>query len=109
MKKKNSFTETLKLLPVCWQNICIDFGSKFGDIDSALGQATFLVNLAMTLAGLVAVIVLIYGGITFITAGGDPEKIEKGNTTILSAIAGLVVILIARLIIVFVLEKVIGA
>jgi cytochrome bd-type quinol oxidase subunit 2 len=48
------------------------------------------------LAFIVAVIFIMLGGYTIITAGGSTEKVETGKRWILYAIVGLVVILIAE-------------
>lgn len=41
----------------------------------------------------VAVIALIYGGVQYITAGGEAEKAERGKKTIIGAIIGLLIII----------------
>lgn len=42
--------------------------------------------------GSITVIVLIYGGILYLSSGGDVEKAEKGKKTLIGAIIGLIVI-----------------
>lgn len=51
-----------------------------------------LVNIVLVGVGLVAVIYLIWGGVTYVTAGGDAEKASKGRITITNAIIGIVII-----------------
>lgn len=51
------------------------------------------VALAIVLGGLLAVFFIFYGGIQFITSGGDEEKSKKAISTIRSAIIGLLVII----------------
>jgi hypothetical protein len=53
-------------------------------------------NILQLLAFIVAVIFIMLGGYTIITAGGSTEKVETGKRWILYAIVGLVVILIAE-------------
>lgn len=43
----------------------------------------------------IGVIVLIIGGITYMTAGGDPEKAKKGRQLIINAIIGLAIVFAA--------------
>jgi hypothetical protein len=50
-------------------------------------------------AGIIAVIYLIYGGILYITAGGDAEKATKGRTALVNAIIGIVIIALAIMIV----------
>lgn len=45
--------------------------------------------------GILAVIVLIYGGLAYITAGGDAEKSEKGKKAIIGAIIGIVIVMLS--------------
>lgn len=61
-----------------------------------------LVNWVLILAGAIAVIYLIYGGILYITAGGDAEKATKGRTAVINAVIGIVIILLAVIIVTWV-------
>ncbi len=47
----------------------------------------------------IAVIILIYGGVTLITAGGSEEKIKKGKNALWQAVWGLLIVFAAWLII----------
>ena len=49
-------------------------------------------NVALTLAAIIAVIALVIAGFRYITAAGDESKAEKAKHAILYAIIGLVVI-----------------
>lgn len=51
-----------------------------------------IVDIILIVVGLIAVMYLIYGGITYVTAGGDAEKAGKGRTTITNAIIGIIII-----------------
>ena len=66
----------------------------------------FVINVAFGLAGLVAVIYLIVGGFRYVTSGGNPDTVELAKGTILNAIIGLIVILIAFLIVQFILRAI---
>jgi Type IV secretion system pilin len=57
-------------------------------------------------AGIVAVIFVIVGGIKYIFSGGDSSATSSAKNTILYALVGLVVAVLAREIIMFVLGKV---
>lgn len=59
-----------------------------------------VVGYALGLAGIVLFIMLLIGGFSFITSGGDPKAAEGAKKTITSAIIGLIVILISYLILV---------
>ncbi len=53
------------------------------------------VNIFLLFAGILAAIYLIYGGVLYITAGGDAEKATKGRTAVINAIIGIVIILLS--------------
>ena len=53
--------------------------------------ANFLFTIAIPLCG----ILILVGGFQLMTAAGDPEKVSKGKKTLLYAVIGFVVILLA--------------
>lgn len=57
--------------------------------------ATTIIDWILSIAGLLAVIYLIYAGIVYITAGGNPDAAKKGQQGIINAVIGLVVIALA--------------
>ncbi|MFA6493386.1 MAG: pilin [Patescibacteria group bacterium] len=61
-----------------------------------------VVTTVLWFAGMLAVVYLIYGGILYITAGGDAEKATKGRTALVNAIIGIVIILLALVIVSYV-------
>ena len=52
--------------------------------------------------GIIAVIVVIYGGILYTTSAGDPGKTKKAKDTIMYGLIGLVIALLAYTIVLFV-------
>ncbi|MCA9327583.1 hypothetical protein KDA14_03585, partial [Candidatus Saccharibacteria bacterium] len=65
-----------------------------------------VINIFSVIVGVVAVIMIIYGGFRYITSGGDSGKITNAKNTIIYALIGLVVVALAQFIVKFVLEKV---
>ncbi|MGB2762556.1 MAG: hypothetical protein WBC21_03390 [Minisyncoccales bacterium] len=63
------------------------------ELDEALVNIT---NFMFWLLMAVAVIFLIAAGISFITAGGDPEKVKKARDYVLYALIGVVVGVMAK-------------
>jgi heme/copper-type cytochrome/quinol oxidase subunit 2 len=51
-----------------------------------------IVNIILILAGIVAVIYLIIGGVQYITSQGDEDKAATAKNTVLFAVIGLIVI-----------------
>jgi hypothetical protein len=60
---------------------------------------TNIINWILWLAGALVVIYLIYGGIVYITAAGNEEKVKAGKSILLNAIIGIVIILICLLVV----------
>ena len=58
------------------------------------------------IAGLAAVIMIIVGAFRFVTSSGDAQKAASARTTILSAVIGLVIIVLAQAILTFIVNKV---
>lgn len=61
-----------------------------------------VVKSALAFAGIVLFILLIVGGLKYITSGGDPKAAEGAQKTITYAIGGLVLILLSYLILVLI-------
>ena len=84
-------------------NISINLptGSQFSNV-SRWTPSTLIaagVNLILVLAGLIAFIWLLWGGLQWILAGGDKEGTEKARKRITAALIGLVVVFSAYAII----------
>ncbi len=54
-----------------------------------------VLNTVVGLAGLIAVIFMVIGGILIITSGGDEDKSKKGKGYVTYGIVGLVIVIIA--------------
>lgn len=82
------------------------------DVDAGSGTITDtitkIVNFFSAIVGIVAVIMIIYGGFKYISSGGDSGNVTSAKNTIIYAVIGLVVVAMAQFIVQFVLGKVIG-
>ncbi|HUC87492.1 MAG TPA: pilin [Candidatus Saccharimonadales bacterium] len=67
-----------------------------------------IIDTLFIVAGAVAVLIMVIGGIRYITSTGDSKRIQAAKDTILYAIMGLVVVILARAIVGFVLGNVTG-
>lgn len=66
---------------------------EWGTAVPLIGMA--VIEMLTRIAGLIAVGFLIWGGIQYTTSQGEPEGINNAKSTILNAIAGLVIALVA--------------
>ena len=64
-----------------------------------------VINLLSLIVGIVAVIMIIIGGLKYITSSGDSNNVSSAKNTILYAIVGLVIVALAQVIVRFVLNK----
>jgi hypothetical protein len=64
-----------------------------------------VINIFSLVVGIVAVIMIIIGGLKYITSGGDSGNVTGAKNTILYAVIGLVVVALAQFIVKFVLGK----
>jgi hypothetical protein len=62
-----------------------------------------IVNIALFIIGAIAVIMLIYGGIRYTISGGDAKNVTAAKDTILYAVVGIVVAILAYAIVNFVI------
>ena len=56
---------------------------------------TAILNAVIGILGLVCVVVMIIGGINYMTSAGDAGKVKKGKDTILYGLIGLVICVLA--------------
>jgi hypothetical protein len=63
------------------------------------------IDLFSLVVGIIAVIMIIIGGVKYITSGGDAGNVTGAKNTILYAIIGLIVVALAQTIVYFVLDK----
>lgn len=71
-------------------------------VSEAIGNVTSILALV---AGIISVIYVVVGGFKYITSNGDSSAIATAKSTIIYALVGLVVALMARPLINFVLGK----
>ena len=77
---------------LCFAGVCNPFTLPFNTVG---GIFSALLPFIFTLAGMVALVFLIWGGIRYMTARGDPKATDAARSTITSAVVGLLVILFA--------------
>ncbi|MBQ2672901.1 hypothetical protein IJG01_02950 [Candidatus Saccharibacteria bacterium] len=83
--------------------------NEVGDGNSDLtGNITTILNAVIGVLGIVAVIVIILGGVQYMTSTGESGKVKKAKDTILYGIIGLVVCVLAFAIVNFVIANILG-
>lgn len=71
------------------------------EIQAVLSNIT---NIILFAVGIVSVVMLVWGGIRYITSGGDSKKVTDAKNTILYAVVGLIIALLSYSIVNFVIS-----
>lgn len=87
-------------------NFASSTGLGAGDLRDTIGS---IINVALGFLGIVAVVIILIGGFTWMTAGGNDEKVGEAKKWIFSGIIGLAIILSAYAIAKYVLENLVSA
>ena len=84
-------------------SVCSDFNS--GN-DTTMGNFwSNVIGTMLMVIGILAVIVIIYGGLTYITSAGKSDQVTRAKNIIIYAVVALVVAVSAYAIVTFVLGK----
>ncbi len=75
------------------------------DLFGAGGTFTTVVNVMLFLIGAIAVIMIIVGGLRYVLSGGDASNVTAAKNTILYAIVGVIVALLAYAVVNFVVTS----
>ena len=77
------------------QDDCSRGKGQAKELDGNQGVITTIINTMLFIVGLLAVIMIIYAGIRFVTAHGDEKQVESARQTILYSVVGLIVAILA--------------
>ena len=85
-------------------------GAKLVDGGSGSNQnlpdiITTIINVMLFIAAALAVIMIIYGGIRYITAHGDEKQVKVAKDTIVYSVAGLIIAILAYALVTFILDR----
>jgi hypothetical protein len=84
-------------------------GSKCGGASETKTITDLIRNILEILswiAGIAAVIMIVISGLKYITSGGDASAISSAKSTLIYALVGVVVVLLAQSIVIFVINRV---
>ncbi len=76
--------------------------------DTLVNDVTTILNAVIGVLGLVAVVVIIIGGINYMTSAGDAGKVKTAKNTILYGVIGLVIVVLAFAIVNFVIGTILA-
>ncbi len=73
------------------------------DLPKLIGN---LINVVLSVMGIVFVILIVYAGILYMQAGSDPKNAEKAKSLIINSIIGLIIIVAAYAIASFIITQI---
>lgn len=86
------------------------FGLEYGE-ETGLGNQDIrvtianIIRLALGLLGIIALVLVIYGGVRYMTAGGDDQKVTEARKILVNAAIGLAIIMSAYAIVTFIISQ----
>lgn len=93
------------------QTVCEGLGITGGNCDeddNSVGKTLkTAINLFSFVVGIIAVIMIIIGGLKYVTSMGDSSSVNSAKNTILYAVIGLVVVALSQILVFFVVNKII--
>lgn len=77
----------------------------YSDVNTLVnGKIITAINFFVLFSAVIAVIMLIVAGYTFITSAGDADKVDKASKTLTAAIVGMVVVFVAKILVQYILS-----
>ena len=70
-------------------------GQQTGSLFGSGGIITNVINIMLFIVGILCVIMIIYSGIRYVTSRGDPKEVEGAKNTLMYAIVGLIIAIVA--------------
>jgi len=83
-------------------NVILRGGDVEGKANSALPIGIAVLEAVLRLAGLVAVVMIFWGGFKYIISRGNPDSAKGARTTLFNAIIGLVIVIVSTALISFI-------
>lgn len=72
--------------------------------DDLMTYVSDIVNTVIYVLGFLAVVMLIYAGVMYVTSAGDANKVAKAKNTIMYAVIGLVIAILSYAVVNFVIS-----
>ncbi len=102
-KKKTTPPPCSKDKDAFQNGLCARFDTAIGPIDTTpMGFVKSVFGILLSLAGVIALIIIIYSGYLLIMSQGNPEKIQGAKDSITSAIVGLLFMIFSIIIMQFI-------
>lgn len=77
------------------QDMPSNIAGAVGGETSARALIVTIINFFLFFLGLIATIMIIYGGVTYVTGAGEQEKLDSAKKIIMYAIVGIIIVLLS--------------
>lgn len=104
----NILGTTTTVAPGTSTNTSHGVGTVGSGSEDLTASVTSIINAVIAALGIIAVVIIIIGGIGYMTSSGDAGKVKKAKDTILYGVIGLVICVLAFAIVNFVIKNIIG-
>lgn len=85
-----------------------DYGIQADDQEGVVELIATVIDWALYISGAIAVVFVIIGGYRYLTSGGNEEQATTGRKTVINALIGLVIIMLAYVIVNVVVGFIVG-
>jgi hypothetical protein len=76
-----------------------NFGGTDADLSSVMGMIEWAIDLALSFAGILGIIMILYSGFLYVSSFGKEEQAETAKKTLLWSIIGTFVVILAKVIV----------
>lgn len=102
-------TLAASLLPAtAWATTTYTLPNPFGSSTSVTDIVVNIINFAIGIIGIVALVMFIYGGFVILTAHGNADQMKKGAHTLVYAVIGMIVVLTSYSVLSYIFSQVYG-
>jgi uncharacterized membrane protein (DUF485 family) len=81
------------------------YGEDVGNVQDIRVRIVKIINISLTILGILTVVLIMYAGFQWMTAGGNENQVSKAKSMLKNAVIGLVIILMAWSITSFILVR----
>lgn len=85
------------------------YGSPTADSGDLIYVVGSVINIALSILGVIMLVMIIYAGFLWMTAGGDKDNVTKAKTIMINTAVGLIITLAAYAISNFVVDQLVAA
>ena len=104
-----ALTSLLSALPVLALDTGLNYGTIIGLGTKDIREVVMvIIRVIMSFLGIVALILILYGGFVWMTAGGNEDKVAQAKRIIVAGFIGLIIILTAFALATFVVNSLVN-